>query len=248
MFSKASVNRVRLIALIGASLASGIALGQQPPEVQLRLRPGNYWVYRGVVEWTYISTPEQQARNLPPRLGKKRIVWKSQILEQATRGDLKAYLVKGSFDDLPWYEPGRTEQQYLWIVYKNRFYTLAIDSGLLRRFRDPTDSLVSAVLKEEPVLQFPLRLSQCTTPIAPDEPRQRDDLFYCWHLEDKKRMEQTHIPGVTGSPTVWKAWYRTMPDHQIYGFAPGWGFISYDFSHHGTLSEAHVKLVEAHLR
>jgi len=29
---------------------------------------------------------------------------------------------------------------------------------------------------------------------------------------------------------------------------PGTGFVAYDFSHHGTLSEVHVTLVEAHLR
>jgi hypothetical protein len=242
-----SVSGLILIALIAVSMTSGMAVAQQPPEDELRLKPGNYWVYRGVVKWAYPSTPEEQARQAPARLGKKQIVWKLQILEEVTRDDLKAYLVKGSLDQLSWYAPGKKEEQSLWIVCKDRFYMLVMDPDLLRRFRDPTDSLVSAVLKEEPVLQFPSRLSQCTTPIAPDQPRQRDDLFYCWYLEDKKLLEVAHISGVTGPLTVWKAWYRSLPDHQIYGFAPGWGFVSYDFSHHGTPSEAHVKLVEAHL-
>lgn len=239
--------RVLLLAALISYLNSGSGLAQQYPEVQLRLKAGNVWLYRGVVEWTEVSTPEELARNASPRFGKKQITWKTEIVEQVDKGDLKAYIVNGSFENLVWYKPGQDRsEQYLWIVYRRRFFSLLLTPELLHRLRDPNDSLTSAVLNEEPVLEFPLRQSQCTVAIKPKEVRQREDLFYCWFLEQKTAAD-LQVAGVRPIRDVWRAWYRSNPDHQILGFAPGVGFVSYDFSHHGTLSEAHVKLVEAHL-
>jgi hypothetical protein len=237
---RVSVTGLKLIALIAASMASGMAVAQQAPEAQLRLKPGNYWVYAGQIAWSDVTTKTYSRT--------KAITWKTQIVEEVTRGPLKAYLVRGSFDDLAWPEPGdKPDAYHLWVVYRNRFYSLVADKDLLRRFRNPKDSLISAVVKEEPVLQFPARLNQCTVEVQPEEPRDRQDMMYCWHLE-QKRMRKLKAAGVSADPVAeWTAWYRTNPDHQILGFAPGIGIISYDFSHHGSVSEAHVKLIRAHL-
>jgi hypothetical protein len=215
-------------------------LAQQAPEAQLGLKVGNYWIYGGRVAWSDVT-----AKNA---YDAKKISWKTEILESTIRGELKAYLVRGSVTDLAWYEPeDKPGMQSLWIIYRNRFYILGADKGLLRRFHDSKDSLVSLVTEEEPVLQFPLRLNQCTTELKPEEPRDRNDLMYCWHME-RRRIGKLSTSGVPQSPVVqWTAWYRTNPDHQILGFAPGIGITSYDFSHHGSIYEAHVKLVSAHL-
>jgi hypothetical protein len=227
---------------IGISAASQRPAESEPIEMQLRLKTGNYWVYRGTVEWTYVSHVE-----LPARSGKKQITWKSEIVEEIDRGPLKAYVVVGSFDDLPWYEPGKKPGKYLWIVYENRFYTRALDADTLARVRDITDPLVSLIERDQPVLQFPLSLNRCTTELKPEEPK-RDDLNYCWYIAEKIRR-RAGIQDLPFSLTeVWTAEYKTMPDYQALSFAPGTGFVAFDFSHHGTLSEAHVKLVEAHLR
>jgi len=238
----------RIAGFVLTSLGIGISAGSQRPagseatEMQLRLKTGNYWVYRGVVEWTYIAHGE-----LPARFGKKQITWKSEIVEEIDHGPLKAYIVSGSFDDLPWYEPGKQPGKYLWIVYKNRFYTRTLDSETLARVRDNADPLITLIESDQPVLQFPLQLNRCTNELKPDQPA-RDDLNYCWHVAKKSRRRV----GSSGVPPslaeIWTAHYRTMPDFQALSFAPGVGFVAYDFSHHGTLAEAHVKLVEAHLR
>jgi hypothetical protein len=214
---------------------------QQAPEVQLGLKAGNYWVYVGQVAWSDVT-----AKN---SYDGKKISWKTEILESTTRGELKAYLIRSSVTDLAWYQPEeRPGLQSLWIVYQNRFYILGADENLLRRFHDPNDSLISVVVKEEPVVQFPLRLNRCTTELQPEEPRNRDDLWYCWHMETK-RVKRLRSAGVPQSPVVqWTAWYRTNPDHQILGFVPEVGIVSYDFSHHGSISEAHVKLAAAHVQ
>jgi len=235
-----SIERSLALSFMLMLLGGGAARAQQPLEDQLRLKTGNYWVYAGTVAWSDVTAKNSYSA--------KKITWKTEILEKATRGNLKAYRVRGSFADLSWYEPEDKPGQYLWIIYQNRFYSLALNSDLLRRFHDPNDSLVSAVLDEEPVLQLPLRLNECTTELQPDEPRERDDKLYCWHME-KKQMGKVSARGVAENPvTQWIAWYRTMPEHHVLGFAPGVGIISYDFSHHGSIYEAHVKLAEAHLQ
>src|SRR5439155_13919912 len=113
----------------------------------------------GTVEWT------DHARQA--RITKKQITWKIEILEEVEHGGLRAYLVNGSFDDLPWYEPGREPGEYLWIVYQDRFFTRVLDGVLLGRFHDATDPLVDVIEQDEPVLQFPLHLDSCTQALKP---------------------------------------------------------------------------------
>jgi hypothetical protein len=228
----------KLLCLI--AICAAIQLdAQQPLDSQLRLKPGNYWIYAGTVAWSDVTT-KTFSRS-------RKITWKTEILEEVSRGELKAYLVKGAFADLSWYEPGEKVGQYLWIVYKDRFYSLAMDPDLLRRFRDPEDSLISVVLEEEPIVQTPLQLNQCTVALHPEE-SDRQDMMYCWYMEDKGPRKLAAAKVAPGPFTVWTAWYRSNPEHHILGFAPGVGIISYDFSHHGSVSEAHVKLIEAHLQ
>jgi hypothetical protein len=205
----------------------------------LRLRPGNYWTYAGTVEW---SVPNQGAKT-----GKKMVRWKTEIAEQTRHGELKAYLVTGSPFDLAWYEPSKKPGQYVWIVYQNRFYMLAADPDMLKRFRDAGDPLTDLVEKDDPVLQLPLAMGKCNGILKPAEPRERPDLRYCWYIENK-RTKMIGATGVSRSARVWEASNFTNPDEEHIGFAPGVGIVSYDYRHHGTVAEAHVKLIETHLQ
>ncbi|HKT49117.1 MAG TPA: hypothetical protein VJV96_02410 [Candidatus Angelobacter sp.] len=215
---------------------------QVPIERSLRLNPGNYWVYKGTVAW---SCP---VASHPDRVCRKEIFWKSEIVEEQTRPNLKAYLVHGSFDDLSWYVPGKQPDHYLWLVYGNRFYTLRADQDMIRRFHDSTDTLLSLIEKEQPTLQFPLQTGQCTQELKPEEPRQRKDLLYCWHFEKQNAGPVKFASSKSQKRSVWSAIYQTMPDEEVLKFASGVGFTSFDYSHHGTAAEAHVQLAHAHLR
>jgi hypothetical protein len=218
------------------------ARAQTRIERSLRLKPGNYWVYKGTVAWSC------SAAGHPDHVCRKPIFWKSEILEQQARGSLKAYLVNGSFDDLPWYTPGKKPDRYLWVVYANRFYTLRADDDLARRLHDPQDSLLSLLEKEQPVLQFPLQTGRCTEELKPEEPRQRNDLMYCWHVVKQQAAKIRRSNGRSNRQAVWTAMYQTGPDDERLKFVPGMGFISFDYNHHGTASEAHVHLAKARLR
>lgn len=217
---------------------------QKSPEESLRLKRGNYWIYKGTVEWTEPAPPGMSGSG-PSH--KKQITWKTEIVEEQARGALKAYLVNGGFGDLPWYEPDRKPGSYIWVVYASRFFILPADPDLLHRFRDPADTFITAVAKQEPLLQFPLRPYRCTSGLEPEEPRTRTDLMYCWHVEPHEPRSPNRTMREQ-EPEPWDLIYRSNPDHQIIGLVPGTGFVSYDFSHHGTLSEAHLKLADAHLQ
>jgi hypothetical protein len=236
---------VKAVVLIAVLLTGAPVWAQRDDSLAslLRLKPGNYWIYSGKAE-SVDPTKEGE----PPSVSKFHVRWKVEILEEALRGDLRAYLVHGWFLDLAWFETGRERGGYLWITYQNRFYVLQLNPDLLKAFRDPRASLLEKIKTEQPMIQLPLTDSQCAQPLEEGQELKRDDLFYCWHFEEKTKVRLQAAGLATHSAAVWKLWYRTMPDHQILGFVPHVGFVSYDFAHHGTPSEAHVKLVEAHLR
>ena len=236
---------MRTVVLITVLVASVTAWAQRDDSLAsiLRLKPGNYWIYSGNAESYDPSKPGD-----PPSVLEFPVRWKVEILEETKRHDLRAYLVRGGFLDLAWFEKGRKRGDYLWIVYQDRFYVLQLRPDLLKAFNDPQASLVERIESEEPVIQLPLTVSQCAEPLQEKQERKRDDLFYCWHFEEKTKARLTATGLAPGDAEVWKLWYRSNPDHQILGFVPHVGFVSYDFRHHGTPSAAHVKLVEAHLR
>jgi hypothetical protein len=226
---------VALVVAIGA-----VADGTQSMNDQLRLKPGNYWIYKGGVEWTYANTT-------PTQLGKKQIIIKTEIVEEIVHGELKAFLVAGSFFDLAQYDPAANTPKTIWIIYHGRFYSITANAKVLKRFHNPADSLVELIQSREPLLQSPFRSDHCTVELKPEEPRQRQDLYYCWYLESKSR-QSPKIQGLDHDPVyVWSARYRTLASDDRVSFSPGIGFISFDYSHHGTLAEAHVRLIEAHL-
>ena len=237
---------MKTVVFVAVLLASASVRAQSESSLQslLRLKPGNYWVYSGVAESTDPSKPGD-----PPLVNKFPVRWKIEILEESVRDDLHAYLVRGGFLDLAWFEPKRKPQDYLWITYKNRFYSLQVTDELLKAFRDPNVDLLPHIEAEQPLVQLPLTDEQCAQPLVENNQElKRDDLFYCWHFEQKQERRLTATGLGARSVEVWELWYRSNPDHQILGFAPRIGFVSYDFAHHGTPSAAHVKLVAAHLR
>lgn len=232
--------KLAFIALLFLSISAFPQSSPPSLDQLLRLKPGNFWVYRGKVEW--VDTNQKSGT------ASRQITWKSEIMEESTHGQLKAWLVHGSVADLPWYSPETQPQDHLWIVYQDRFYALPMQPDLLARFHNPSDNLMDLIDSEDPMIQLPLHQNECTTPVHAREPATSKDLFYCWHFEEKQ-PQAIHIKGVhSQTADAWQLWYRSNPEHEIWTLVPEIGFTSYDYSHHGTVSEVHVKLVEAHLK
>jgi hypothetical protein len=60
----------------------------------------------------------------------------------------------------------------------------------------------------------------------------RDDTWYAWWID-----------GAAPSGRWYRFSYLTIPDEEHLTFVPGTGITSFDYSHHGTVAEAHVRLI-----
>ena len=78
-----------------------------------------------------------------------------------------------------------------------------------------------------------------------DSSVKRADHMYCYYVKDEKNLDLSYIKGVEkGLKKVYTIVYDTLPDHEQVEYAEGVGIISYNFVHHGTVDEKHVRLVE----
>jgi hypothetical protein len=82
----------------------------------------------------------------------------------------------------------------------------------------------------------------------PETKRRFPDGRYAWCVDDRSTVSLAGIKGVPQErrSTAYALAYRTNPDHQIATYVPGIGLVSYVYSHHGTVSEVDVRLVEFH--
>ena len=77
---------------------------------------------------------------------------------------------------------------------------------------------------------------------------ERSDQMYCWVLDSFSKRSLRRIEGLKpGSYTVYSVIYRTNPDHTIIDLVPGVGVTGYEYSHHGTVDDIDLSLVEVHL-
>ena len=74
----------------------------------------------------------------------------------------------------------------------------------------------------------------------------RPDKWYQWHVEAARCVQIAGIPAVDAKRRrrEYRIGFRTCPAHEIVHFVPGIGITRYVFSHHGTVAEADVRLIE----
>ena len=232
-----------ILLLVFAAHAVARAKNNDNLESMLRLQVGNSWVYQGTAEWDAAAAGAEN-----PRIRKAAITWKIEVLERQDHGDAHGYLVRGSFSDLPWYQPSTQRGLHLWIIYQNRFYEISADARMLRRFHDPKASLTEAIRQEQPLIQLPLDTGKCAQALVPNPEEERHDLMYCWYI-DSQMVKAVQVAGIAArSATVSQLWFRSNPEHEILEFAPGIGMLSFIYAHHGSTSNVDVHLVKADLK
>lgn len=198
---------------------------------------GTYWVYEGRVKWTEPGTN---------RVHEKSVRWKMTALESAQGSRIRMNLVEGIPAELAWYTPGMRPHRSVLIEKDSTFYLRRFDerpdeaAGLLSN----EDKALSELQEEDAILRFPLQVGDF---FGQDSGRRHDGL-YCWNVEERLVRSLGDIRGVRSRAKreVFLLTYRSMPDHQFVEFAPGIGIIRYQYGHHGTVSEADVRLVEYH--
>ncbi|GAK50016.1 hypothetical protein U14_01241 [Candidatus Moduliflexus flocculans] len=195
------------------------------------LSPGTYWLYEGMVKWQNESGVKEQ-----------QMTWKMEVIEQVERDEFIGYLMKGHPSDLAFYEEGRVPSEYAIIRHGNDFYQT--DLNTFQRLKDPADELNDLLFPEDQILKFPLTPGDT---FGEPEMLKRGDGFYYWVVQEKRPF-LAKITGVVSIASLeeYIITLNTLPDGIIVHFTPGIGITCYEYTHHGTISEVDVSLIEYH--
>jgi len=194
------------------------------------LAKGSYWIYRGQ------HKGQEAGQGL--KVFSKKVICRTEVVDRIDRGGVLAVVVRG-------YPVCGEDLDVLISADGHHFYLLPAESSVLKRLKDPNDALVDLVRDDQIELVLPLvkgerfcEASQMTRP----------DGFYCSVVEEERREKLRGVSGISGDleRTVYQIAFRTAPDYTAIDFVPGVGIISYDYVHHGTIDEEHLKLVEFH--
>jgi hypothetical protein len=230
--------RVLLVVILMMLAGAGCAAPPPPLPVDelshyFPLASGAYWVYQGQVQWTEDSTVKEDT-----------VTWKMEVVEVVRRDHVVGYRLKGHPGDLAWYEPGQSPGDSVIIqVGPTRYYQSSPEA--LARLKDPDDFLLELVDESQLFLDAPLIPGEL---FGETGQTTRPDTSYCWVVTGVQPAQLDNIPGVTGSiaRSQYTLIFQSRPDQQTVEFVPGVGITRFAYSHHGTVAEADVKLIEYH--
>ena len=196
------------------------------------LQPGTYWIYRGLVKWQEGGGAAEET-----------VTWTMEVVRSMDVGRYEVAFLEGHPNDLMWYRPGKPRGAHLLVRDDNKYYLARqqVDAG-----SEPDIPFVESQISfTNLVLSLPL---QEGANFGSDPAFKRDDAMYAWSVQEQKQVQLGSVKGISPEKRFeeYALAYRTLPDHQFVGFAPGVGFTSFVYGHHGTLSEVDMKLVEFH--
>ena len=197
------------------------------------LETGSYWIYSGTIETT-INTS----------LIQKEIIWKMEVIETIRRGEITGYSMKGYPSDLSWYKDDQAPSIYSIIqIGDNKFYKSGIET--YERIENQADNLDNLVEERQLIFIFPLSK---VNKYCPTEDINRSDSWYCWIVGKDTESINWEIIGLQEDNSLmpYSLTFMTGPDRESIQFVEGLGITKYIYSHHGTISNVYVKLVEYH--
>ena len=201
---------------------------------------GTHWIYRGDVAW--------QATGNDATVHKSRLDWNMEIVDNIQRGHYRAALIRGHPSDLARYEQGRARGCDVLIGVDNeRFYLVQCNSSASREKLTLTERQLSSMITNDNLI-FRLPIAQGDS-FGGDPERGVNDGMYAWYAQTIRPATLKGISGITGAGpwTEYILTYRTNPDHEIDTYVPGIGLTAYVYSHHGSVSEVNVKLIQLQL-
>ncbi len=229
-----------LVAGMSLSMApfAAHADNAEPPELAYPMEKGTYWIYEGPTTWTQATPPRSFQRVLRCRM---------EIVDVIKQADLVVAVIKGHPIDLAWYEEGKAPGDYLLVRLPGEKYYL-IRGDRVAKVLEQLDSgaeLEGIVQEYELFLDLPLekgaRFGQTTL-------LTRSDYMYSWFVEEGEPVLLAGVRGIDPSAprTLYDLVYRSWSEHILIDFVPGIGIVNYIYSHHGSASETHLKLIEYH--
>ena len=226
---------------IGASIIlilTGSVLGQimgQPDTEVFPMRKGTRWIYRGEV-----------ASQTSGKVLSTQLDWTMEVVDNVQRGRYNVALILGHPKDLTWYEKGRKPGCHILIAVDNTKFYLGECGPFAshERLILPEGDLTGLTGEERLILKFPLR--QADTFGGDPERGPRMDGMYDWYVQAVRQTTLGLISGITpAKPRMeYVLTYRTNPDHEVDTYVPGIGLTAYVYSHHGTVSDVNVRLVD----
>lgn len=228
-------------AVVAFALCFGIPVAAQSATDVFPMAIGTSWEYRGEVRW----------EGEHGKIFSEPLEWKTQVVDFARHHGTSIALLRGAPMDLAGWHPG-DDQHYSLLIHRGRtFYFRSAPEApeFFLKFkhhpiwpfhRPPPKG--SPIRPEDAWFSVPLATGQKTC--APSQAA-RQDAMYCWTVDTKAPAELGGAQGIPpGNRVEFSLAYRTAPDHEIVGLAPGIGIVEYEYQHHGTVAEAKIKLVK----
>lgn len=194
------------------------------------LEKGTKWVYEGSVKWQAEAEVFEDT-----------VSWTMEVIDSIERIHVKGYQLKGSPLELAWYEPDKMPGTHVIVQVGSKYFYG--DETTWQRLQDPEDLLLGLVTESNLFLDMPL---QTNNYFGETGQLTRGDFSYFWVVESEEMVSLEQVTGLetAGELPQYSLSFRTLPDHQLVDFVPGVGITRYVYVHHGTVSEADVRLVE----
>jgi len=212
-----------------------------PPPV----RPTTFWPLAPGTSWTYSGCVINGSNSV---VATNAVRLTCKVLEARTQRDYQIVRLSSFPPALSPWEAVPTNAPYVLLRTPAGAWH-AIEAAqarpVLARLADAKDPLDDLLTFETQVLAEPLKAGlRWGDPVG----RQRLDGMYCWVTE---APHTATLPDIAGLAKDWKLEifpivFRTQPDRLQVQFVPNIGFLSADYTHHGTPGEVHLKLLEFH--
>jgi hypothetical protein len=216
-------------------LTASFCQAAETAKPQFPLRKGDYWIYKGKIEWT----PEGAGQ----KVRSTQLTWKMTVHDVIESAKRRVALVTGFPNDVAWYEEGMTPQYSLlaeddrcvyWNGYKTEYEAMEAAKAVEADTGDGMSKL-------ECIIEFPLTKGKKYG--GPD--KNRPDNMYAWYVDRVDKVTLKTRGYKTRTPvTRFRLIYRTLPDHIIMEFVPGLGLTRYLYEHHGTVAFEDLRLIE----
>ena len=174
---------------------------------------------------TLKNTQWRYAFSIEESLPDPQAAWVTSIVESHTSDKISIIVVSGFPTDLVWSRPDPEKQLSVITIREDGLWmNTSVNSST-------PASIIQDALRGESLgdhIFLPTPHIHDSIPIDSDTPR------YAWRVEDEV-VYQGH--------KGWQVGFHTNPDHCLLDFIPGFGFVRYEYVHHGSVQHVTAELM-----
>ncbi len=192
---------------------------------------GTSWTYAGTVRWTDAASA----------IHSDHVRWVSEVVDAFDHGDVGGALLCGGVWDLPSWSREKRRGDYALVRVATRYYLVWGDARTtFAALKKSGAGALTKTFTQQPWFDTPLKKGNVAR--APDMGR-RDDTAYGWWVESAAPV-RSNVPGTTSvTRRGYLLSFITLASGEHMTLVPGIGITSYAYVHHGTIAEAHLRLI-----